>query len=107
MSPKLRVGHVMRGIRRAFIVEPSRALSTSELAKWTHSRPIRRGRLHSASGTTIGGQSGASVSGCVCALVGLRAAADGRSCGAHATARKPSMSRVVALQIGLDTEEEM
>jgi hypothetical protein len=44
MSPKLRVGHVMRGIRRAFIVEPSRAWSTSELAEWTHSRSIRHGK---------------------------------------------------------------
>jgi hypothetical protein len=36
MLPKTRDGHVMRGIRRAFIVEPGRAWSTSELREWTH-----------------------------------------------------------------------
>jgi hypothetical protein len=64
-------------------------------------------RHHRVSGTTIGEQSGAPASDCVCALIGLRLAAGGRSCGGRATLMKPSVSRVVALQIGLDIEGKM
>ena len=43
-SPKPRIGRTMKGIRRAFIVEPDRAWSTGALAEWTHTLPIYRGK---------------------------------------------------------------
>jgi hypothetical protein len=34
-------GRVVRGIRRAFAVNPGRALSTRDLWQWTHPREVR------------------------------------------------------------------
>jgi hypothetical protein len=44
LQSKSRTGRVMRGIRRAFITEPDRAWTTSELRAWTHARAIYRGK---------------------------------------------------------------
>jgi hypothetical protein len=44
MSQKPRVGHVQRGIRRAFIVAPDRVWSTSALMEWAFPLQLYQGR---------------------------------------------------------------
>jgi hypothetical protein len=44
MSQKPRVGRVQRGIKRAFIVAPDRAWSTSALMEWAFPLQLYQGR---------------------------------------------------------------
>jgi hypothetical protein len=45
MSPKKRTGHVQRGIRRAFIVDPGRKWTTRALMReWCHILALYQGR---------------------------------------------------------------
>jgi hypothetical protein len=44
MSQKHRVGHVQRGIKRAFVVDPDRAWSTTALMEWAFPLQLYRGR---------------------------------------------------------------
>jgi hypothetical protein len=44
MSQKPRVGRIQRGIRRAFIVAPDRAWSTTALMEWAFSLQLHQGR---------------------------------------------------------------
>src|SRR5262245_6858852 len=80
-SPKPRVGRIMKGIQRAFVVEPDRAWSTGALAEWTHTLPLYRGKTSQGNGTTTAGLFGGPASVCASASGGHRPAAAVGGCG--------------------------
>jgi hypothetical protein len=86
MPSNTRIGHVMRGIQRAFITEPDRAWSTSELRQWTHAFAAYQGRNSHRERIITAATFAAPASVCVSPLAGPRLVTAGQFCGAAATA---------------------